>query len=427
MPQTSPDTGWFIEARFGLFVHFGLYSIVGRHEWVRSYEEIGDEEYRRYVEFFEPDQFDARALAKLARSTGMKYVVLTTKHHEGFCLWDSKLTDFTATRRTGRDLIAEFVEAVRAEGLKVGFYHSLIDWSHPDFTIDYIHPLRGAEDVEALNAPRDMGRYRAYLHSQVRELLTGYGQIDLMFYDFTYPDARDGFEGKGPEAWDAEALLALTRELQPGIIVNNRLGLPGDYMTPEQYQPERPLLENGVEVVWEACQTVNGSWGYHRDNHDAKDPGLLLRMLIQSVSANGNVILNVGPNGRGRVEPSDRAIFEKIGEWMELHADSIHGAGASSYTPPHNGLYTQRGNRLYLHLLSWPMTHVHLPGLAGKVRHARLLNDGAELKTTVLDQAAPEHIHLAPERQPEGTLTVTLPIRQPDGVLVPVIELFLDE
>lgn len=426
MAQTPPDTTWFTTARFGLFVHFGLYSLAGRHDWVRGYEQMSDEHYQRYLEHFEPDLFDARELARLARDSGMRYIVLTTKHHEGFCLWDSKVSDYTAVKRAGRDLVAEFVGAARAEGLRVGFYHSMVDWNHPDFTIDYFHPRRGAGNVAELNTPRDMDRYRDYLHAQVRELLTGYGLIDLMFYDFTYPDARDGLAGKGPEDWDAEGLLRMTRELQPGILVNNRLGIPGDYMTPEQFQPERPLIQDGTEMLWEACQTVNGSWGYDRDNLNAKDPAMLVRMLVQSVAANGNVILNVGPNGRGRVDPGDREIFEAIGGWMDLHSRSVHSAGASPHTPPAHGVYTQRGNRLYLHLFSWPMTHVHLPGLAGKVRYAQLLNDGSELLTSVLDAPVAEHIHLAPTRQPAGTLTVTVPVRRPD-VLVPVIELFLDE
>lgn len=422
--ETPAATGWMREARFGLFVHFGVYSMAARHEWVRSYEEIGDADYQRYVDRFDPDLFDAAEIARTARAAGMRYAVLTTKHHDGFCLWDSAVTDYTSARVCGRDLVAEFVEAVRAEGLKVGLYHSLLDWHHPDYVIDGVHPLRDAPDVAALNSGRDMGRYRSYLHAQVKELLTSYGQVDLMFYDFTFPWNRGGMPGKGPEDWGSEELLATTRALQPGIVVNNRLGIPGDYVTPEQFQPDRPLTEDGVEVMWEACQTLNGSWGYHRDNLEYKDPGDVVRMLVQSVSAGGNMILNVGPDGRGNLDPRARAILDAIAGWMRLHARAVHGAGPAPFTPPHHGVYTRRGDRLYLHLFSWPFRHVHLPGLAGRVAYAQLLNDGSELPLTVLDDTPRPHAHLDPLPQPPDTLTLTLPVVRPD-VLVPVVELFL--
>ena len=354
----------------------------------------------------------------------MRYAVLTTKHHDGFCLWDSAVTDYTSARVCGRDLVAEFVDAVRAEGLKVGFYHSLLDWHHPDYVLDGVHPLRNALDVAALNSGRDMGRYRAYLHAQVKELLTSYGQVDLMFYDFTFPWNRGGMPGKGPEDWDSHRLLALTRSLQPGIVVNNRLGIPGDYVTPEQYQPDCPLTEDGVQVMWEACQTLNGSWGYHRDNLEFKDPGDLVRMLVQSVANNGNMILNVGPDGRGNLEPRARVTLDAIADWMRLHAHAVHGAGPAPFEPPANGVYTRRGNRLYLHLFAWPFRHVHLPGLAGRVEYAQLLNDGSEVELGVLDSTPQPHAHLDPLPQSADTLTVTLPVTRPD-VPVPVVELFL--
>ena len=274
MSSTVADVSGFTNDRFGMFIHFGLYSVAGRHEWVKNRERLTDEEYQPYFDAFDPDLFDAREIAAMARRAGARYVVLTTKHHEGFCLWDSTLTDYTSVAAAGRDLVAEYVAAVRAEGLKVGFYHSLLDWHHPDFTVDGFHPLRGG-DLTALNAGREMSRYRAYLHGQVRELLSGYGKIDVLFYDFTYPGEVEGLAGKGPQDWDAETLLALTRELQPGIVVNDRLGIPADYTTPEQFQPTSPVTDrDGNLVVWEVCHTINGSWGYDRDNLAFKAPGI---------------------------------------------------------------------------------------------------------------------------------------------------------
>lgn len=430
MPTAAATPGdnradWFTTGRFGLFVHFGIYSGAARHEWVQTSERLSDEDYAQYFENFEPDLFDAAEIARTAKNAGMEYVVLTTKHHDGFALWNTAQSDFNAVRACGRDLVAEFVAALRAEGLRVGLYHSLIDWHHPDFTVDWNHPRRDDANAAELNASRDMERYRAFLHAQMRELLTGYGQIDYLFFDFTYPETKLGWVGKSAEDWDAAGLLALCRELQPGVIVNDRLGIPGDFVTPEQYQPTEPLVQHGVPVVWEACQTTNGSWGYDRDNDNHKSADLLIRMLADSVSMGGNMLLNIGPNGRGAVDPRDAGLLTEIGEWMRLHGGAITGAGHAPHTPPREGVYTLRGDRLYLHVFSWPMGFVHLPGLAGRVRYARFLHDGSWIKMSVSD---PEQQALVtqPAGQQAGTLTLALPVRRPD-VAMPVIELLLHE
>ncbi len=309
-PQTATDASglpaWFRHDRFGMFIHWGLYALPARHEWVKNRERITDADYQKYFDHFDPDLFDAADWARRAREAGMKYVVLTTKHHEGFALWDSALTDYKSTNTPfGRDIVREFVDAVRAEGLRVGFYHSLIDWHHPDFTVDGVHPRRDDGDaaIAALNEGRDMARYREYLHGQVTELLSDYGRIDYLFYDFSYRDNdhEDIWGGKGRDDWGSEELLALTRRLQPGIIVNDRLDLPGDIVTPEQYQPDKPMEVDGVPVPWEACQTLNGSWGYDRDNLNVKSTDLLVRMLVDGVSNNGNMLLNVGSDRSRRV------------------------------------------------------------------------------------------------------------------------------
>lgn len=431
-PQTdkasdTPEPGtraWFSHDRFGLFVHFGLYSVAARHEWVMTRERTPVAEYERYAEVFDPDRFDAGAIARAAKDAGMRYAVLTAKHHEGFALWDSAASDYNSMRWCGRDLVAEFVQACRAEGLKVGLYFSLIDWHHNDFTIDYNHPLRGEADVAALNASRDMSRYREFLHAQVREVLTGYGTLDYLFYDFTYPEERDGLAGKGPADWDAPALLDMTRELQPGIVVNDRLGIPGDLVTPEQYQPHEPMRREGEPVRWEACQTLNGSWGYDRDNVDFKTPDLLVRMLVDSVAKDGNMLLNIGPDGRGGIAQRDLSSLTAIGRWMELHQDSVIGAGPTASTPAPGTVLTRREDRLYVHLLTWPFGHLHLPDLAGKVRFARFLHDGSEIHFRQID--ADQHAwNTTPGGQPPGTLTVEIPVARPD-VEVPVIEIFLE-
>ncbi|MER6578076.1 alpha-L-fucosidase [Nonomuraea sp. NPDC001023] len=400
---------WFTQARFGLFVHWGIYAAAARHEWVQSYEKMDDERYRRYFDHFDPDLYDPAAWADEAVNAGMKYLVVTSKHHDGFCLWDSALTDFKARR----DLLAPMLDAFRERGLRTGLYYSLLDWHHPDFPNDLYHPRR-EEDL----GERDITKYADYLHGQVRELLTRYGRIDTMWFDFSY--AGRGFGAKGPDEWRSAELERMVRELQPGILVNNRLGLGGgDFTTPEQVMPP-----GGVpgHRPWEACQTLNGSWGYHRDNQDWKPVELLVKMLVDTVSKGGNMLLNVGPNARGEFEPRALERLRGIGAWMRLHARSIHGAGPAEFEAPPDCRYTRRGDRLYLHLLSWPMQHVHLPGLGGRVAYAQFLHDASEVPFVEIDPKEPFHHYL--RGLPEDTLTLRLPITRPD-VTIPVVELFL--
>ncbi|HVQ93734.1 MAG TPA: alpha-L-fucosidase [Mycobacteriales bacterium] len=418
----------FRQRRFGLFVHFGLYSLGARNEWMRHRERTPDERYQRYFDHFCPDRFDPADWVAQAAAAGMRYAVVTTKHHDGFCLWDTALTDFQVTNTPwGRDLIGPLVGALRERDLGVGLYHSLLDWHHPQFPLDGLHPLRDDPAARAAGDSRDIAGYRRYLHGQVRELLTRYGQIDQLWFDFSYPDhVHEGqrvWGGKGAAEWGAAELLALARELQPGILVNDRLGLPGDFVTPEQYQPAAPLRRDGRPVPWEACQTLNGSWGYDRDNHDYKSADLLLRMLVDTVSKDGNLLLNVGPTARGEFDPVAAGILAEIGRWMRRHDRSIYGAGPSSFVPPPDARYTQRGNRLYLHLFAWPFDAVHLPMLADRVVYAQFLHDASEVQWVRADLAPPTPAMVA-DLQPAGTLTLQLPNRRPD-VAIPVVELFL--
>ena len=431
---TVGDTSWFVHDRLGLFIHWGIYALPARHEWVKNRERIRDEDYQRYFDHFYPDLYDPAAWAREAKNAGMKYFVVTSKHHDGFCLWDSALTDYRATNTPwGKDLLKPMVEAFRAEGFKVGFYHSLIDWHHPEFSIDGLHPMRDDLDFREAQKGRDIRKYAAYLHGQARELLTQFGTLDIMWYDFSYPHLDWGWsKGKGKDEWQSEKLMAMTRQLQPGVIVNDRMDIGGDFKTPEQYQPRGWLQVDGKPVVWEACQTLSGSWGYYRDEYTWKSTEMLVQMLVDTVSKGGNLLLNVGPNARGEFDPRAVERLRGIGAWMRLHSRSIHGCTASDLTPPPGCRYTQTspdrsrrdGQRLYLHLFAWPFRHVHLDGLTGRVEYAQLLNDASEIKMRVID----------PHQQAQntamggtlGTLTLELPVRKPD-VAVPVVELFLKE
>ena len=427
----SPDgKAWFADDRFGMFIHFGLYASGARHEWLQHREEISSEDYAKYFELFNPDLYDPREWARRAREAGMKYVVLTAKHHEGFCLWDSQFTDYKATNTPyGKDLLKPYVEAFRAEGLKVGFYYSLIDWHHPDFPVDAIHPLRNHPEAIEINKSRDVRKYAAYMRNQVTELLTNFGDISVIWFDFSYPNREyRGMQGKGRSDWESEELIALVRQLQPNIIVGDRLDLPTDgnhtkdLATPEQYTPRVAPTWGGKPVRWEACHTFSGSWGYHRDETTWKDAGQLINLLIDTVSLGGNLLMNVGPTARGTFDVRAEQALGVYRDWMHVNARSIYGAGPSAFVAPNGCKFTQSGNRLYLHVQTWPFRHIHIDGLGGRVKYAQFLHDASEIHWLDPKADVDSNIGVAVG---SGMLTLELPVIKPD-VVVPVIELTLN-
>ena len=432
--KTPGDTAWFRHDRFGMFIHFGLYALPSRHEWVKNHECTPEEKYQKYFDHFNPDLFDAREWARQAKAAGMKYAVLTTKHHEGFCLFDSQYTDYKSTNTPfGRDLVREYADAFRAEGLKVGFYYSLIDWHHPDFPIDMLHPRRNDPDVFEQNQGRDMHKYAEYMRNQVRELLTNYGKIDILWFDFSYsgnkPEpGKEWMKGKGKDDWEAEELIALARSLQPGIIIDNRTELEQDLWTPEQYQPLEWIRhkETGELVTWEACQTFSGSWGYFRDETSWKSPEMLVRMLVNTVALGGNLLMNVGPTSRGYFDYRAVDALKAYGEWMKYNGRSIYGCTMAEpellKTLPADCRYTQSedGKRLYIHLFAYPFKHLQIHGLAGKVEYVQFLHDGSELLYT---EKKVNHFSEG-ATQADDLLVIELPDVKPN-VLVPVIEVFL--
>jgi len=420
---TTGDSSWFTHDRLGLFIHWGLYALPARHEWVKHNEQIPDDVYDIYFRHFDPDLYDPVAWAKAAAGAGMRYFVVTTKHHDGFCLWDSHLTDYKVTNTPhGRDLIRPMVEAFRNQNMRVGFYHSLIDWHHPQFTIDGLHSMRNHPDREKLNEGRNQAQYGQYLHGQVTEILTSFGRVDVLFLDFSYGE-------KGRREWASEELLAKIRQLQPQVLLNDRLDLLDteggwDIRTPEQFLPREWVKVGGQPVVWETCHTFSGSWGYYRDEYTWKSPETLIRMLIDVVSKGGNLLLNVGPTGRGEFDERALSRLAAMGQWMKRHSRSIYGCtqAPDEFQAPQDCrlTYNREKKRLYVHVLAWPFGQLHLEGgFAGKVEYAQLLNDASEIR---MSSPAGHQTEMEGDRPP--TLTLNLPVQKPD-VAVPVVELFL--
>lgn len=267
--------------------------------------------------------------------------------------------------------------------------------------------------------------YVQYLHDQVRELLTDYGKIDYMWFDFSYPDRDWGWsKGKGALDWKSEELEKLVLDLQPQIILNNRLNLNRGVYTPEQYQPKEALTYNGEEIIWEACQTLNGSWGYHRDQRHWKSSEMIIKMLVDTVSKNGNLLLNVGPTGRGEFEQQAVDILSDLNGWMHYHAQAIYGASASKFQAPVDCRLTQRGNKLYVHMFSYPYRTLHVEHLAGKVAYAQFLHDHSEVTYQEFKEVDVLH-HDVPVIEP-GEVVFNMPVLKPD-VVVPVLEITLKD
>jgi alpha-L-fucosidase len=411
-----------------MFIHWGIYSLPARGEWVKTNEHMTDSAYQKYFDNFDPDKFDPKKWAREAKIAGMKYAVLTTKHHDGFCLFDSKYTNYKATNtKAHRDLVREFVNAFRAEGIKVGFYYSLLDWHYPNYTLDDVHPLRPSDKLTdeqkeqfyaKANKNRDMNKYRQYLKNQITELLTNYGKIDILWLDWTWD--KDRKYGKHPKDWDAVNVIKLVKKLQPGVIVNNRLGLDqdgytdgGDFVTPEQVKPAELLKYKGK--YWETCQTFSGSWGYDRDQTSWKNQRQLLDLLITATGNGGNLILNVGPTARGEFDYRATRALDSLGYWMHENSQAIYGC---TYAPEQYNLtdptqrltYNPVTHHLYLHLFNYPTDGKYvLPDFKGKIKYAQFLNDNSEVQFKVDENGK--------------DLILKLPRVKPPYV-VPVIELF---
>ncbi|MCM2369507.1 alpha-L-fucosidase [Aporhodopirellula aestuarii] len=427
---------WWREARFGMFVHWGLYSGLagtwegkpvakrGGMEWIQQRVKADTDTYAKAaIPKFKPTADFARQWARLAKDAGCKYLVFTTKHHDGFGLFDSDAGDFNAGHVLQRDLAKEIVEACRAEGLKVGFYHSVIDWHHDQYEYalskQLPHPLKGKPYP---NGSRDHTKYQDYLHRQVDELLSNYGPVDVLWWDYSSIDFQ------GDQAWRSSELIDLVRSKQPNVVMNNRLfrireagwaGMGtagftpqldtkyGDFITPEQHIPATGMP--GVD--WETCMTLNTTWGYSEHDHAWKSDEMLIRNLVDIASKGGNYLLNIGPKGDGSVPKESIGSLQAIGDWMRTNGEAIYATQASPFEKLEWGRCTQKQlegdtTRLYLHVFDWPENgKLVVPGLANKAINAVMLASNKTLPVT----------------SEEGQVTISLPAKTPDKITTVVV------
>lgn len=388
--EASERIAWFNDAKFGMFVHWGPFAVQGNDPnndfdyFAMKEDAAARVKFRKYAEQFNPKSFDAAKWMATAKSGGMKYVVFTSKHHDGYCMFDSALTDFDATDMAPkRDYVRELVKAARAVDLKIGFYYSMLDWRQPDYTA---------------NLPKFVNDY---LFGQVRELCSNYGPIDCVWFDGEWDHPAD--------AWRAPELVKMIRELQPKTLVNDRLGKGERGITPlaDFYTREQPSemdvampFEHQKPYSWEACMTIGDYWQYSIKDTKFKSPAELIRILVDVVSRGGNLLLNVGPTPDGVIPPHFTERITAIGAWLAVNGESIYGTTRSPFGPLHEAWCTAKGNRVYIHLQQHPGKPVELPKLKNAIRKAWFLKTGAELK---FDDAA--KTILLPDALPDPDMT----------------------
>ncbi len=391
-------TAWFHQARFGMFIHWGLYSLLERGEWVMYAERIPKEEYAKLAQKFKPARFNADRWVSLAKEAGMKYMVLTSRHHDGFCLFDSKVSGFTSVKTAAKkDFVAEYVKACRKAGMRVGLYYSLLDWRFPGYHNREKYP----ESFEAMVRQA---------HSQVKELMSNYGQIDYLFYDGGWiPGIDYALNIKDiAKCWRSEDLNRMVRQLQPKIIINNRSGLDEDNDTPEQH-----VTASAEGRLWESCMTMGDfcGWGYIKNNPNFKTTTQLIQNLVTAAAGAGNYLLNIGPKPDGTVRSEEVKRLKEMGAWLKVHGESIYGSGkvptglGGDWGCGMLGTATVRGNTSYLHIFRWPGKSAALVGIKNKVLSARVLTNGKKVK---VEQTVGGRLFLKglPEKPPDRHDTV---------------------
>ncbi|MFN7997727.1 MAG: alpha-L-fucosidase [Bryobacteraceae bacterium] len=398
---------WYREAKFGMFIHWGPYSLASvEASWPimepdpKAWGNITEAEYVSLPKRFNPVEFDAAALVRLAQSAGQRYMVFTTKHHDGFCMFDSSYTNYKITKTPyGKDIVAQLAEACRREKMPLGFYYSPPDMHHPDFR-DTSKPVKDTMNGDPTRP--EWPTYLNYMELQLRELLTHYGPVSIIWFD--------GLDHQ--EKYDGYRFLKLIHELSPRTLVNNRIGLPADYETPEQFVPDTIPVKTGAPKLspgevpraedfrqWETCMTINNTWAYNKRDREFKSTQVLIRTLINVASKGGNLLLNVGPTPEGTIQPEFQERLHAVGEWMKVNGDAIYGTTYGPWQKLAFGKTTAKGKTIYLHVFDWPSSgELTVQGPMERIRSARLLAGKQNLTF----------------RETSGSLTIQVPKEAPD-------------
>ena len=415
-PDLGDRSGWYRDAKFGMFIHWGPYSLASvEASWpimrpgAEHYEPISETEYRALPEKFNPLKFDPESWVRLAKAAGQKYIVFTTKHHDGFCMFDSAYTDYKITNTPyGKDIVAMLSEACRKEGMPLGFYYSPPDMYHRGFR-DTSKPARTNWNGEPTRAEWPL--YLDYMELQLTELLTRYGDVATIWFDGL----------RNQEKYDGRRFHQVIRRLQPATLINNRIGLPGDYETPEQFIPKgiptkgtrlvglRPVEQKETTAVpkqedfrlWETCMTINRTWAYNESDREFKSVTDLIRSLVEVAGKGGNFLLNVGPTPEGAIQPEFEQRLKGIGKWLEVNGEAIYGTTYGPLQDLSFGKTTAKGNTIYLHVFDWPPDRLEFGGLQAQLGSVRVLSTGEPLEFSqtgdrvsiqTLEQAPDPHV-----------------------------------
>ena len=374
----------FQDMKFGMFIHWGPFSIPGSGEWVMNNRNITVENYTRLMDFFNPIDFDPHAWVALAKQAGMKYITITSKHHDGFAMWDSKVSDYNIVKRSpyGKDILKMLAEECRKEGIKLFFYHSQLDWHHPDYF------PRGSTGGSWTGRPEsgDMNKYLDYMDGQLTELLTNYGDIGGIWFD--------GMWDKKDAEWRLQKTYNLIHQLQPGALVGSNHHLapyPGeDFQMFEKDLPGHNTTGFSAEskvgtLPKETCETINSSWGFNLKDDKHKDKKVLLQYLVKAAGYDANFLLNVGPMPNGKIQPEHIASLAEMGEWLKTYGETIYGTRGGPLTARDWGVTTQKGNKVYVHILNWYDEAITIPAWGKKVKSVKLFKDKTPLKFSVND------------------------------------------